>query len=594
MILKLMRLDAAAEDAGKHLLMAVGLASLLNLIATLEMELPPLFSRETTVGWRFLEGFVFWMMLVATTAGAKFWIRAPQYLLGLPLHGRDLLTARLLGQVMHGLAVLVVGFLAASLRWGGGAPSLTASTWDAFPLFAALSLLLIVLPTAIEPTLRKLTMNAPMIVLVGLQWVAALVVASALPWHPGIGIAALALAVFALVAVIRRAPANLELELLPTGTAAAEPAPAAVTSPTAPEAAFRAARPARPDRRLLLRTLLRVMHGHWLGWLLPFVLAVYGIILVEKYREGDDSLFYGTYVIFFFLGAMAQSLKRLHRTDAWPVSRRTLYWLAIGPSLAAYVLGLGLTLLVPDRQGPVMYRPGVVDVPHEFKGLARDGEVPAAVAPWGESHTPRGYPVLPGLDWRVYRPYEYAEDNSVRFIAWLADEALAAVHGETPDDPRRVQFAERDSTFERNVRTKRFMVPFSRERETAAYSRAVAAEVMLMIVIGLGLCVVSLFGFHARWASRRKKLGMLGVGIPFAVAALLTLAQLSGWSAMWAAPAAAMILIRQGTDAMGGAPWQWWLAAAATALAALLVMQERFVGLEANMEECRRRRANEL
>lgn len=594
MILKLMRLDAAAEDTGKHLLMAVGLASLLNLIATVEQELPPLFSRDTTVGWRFLEGFIFWMMLVATTAGAKFWVRAPVYLLGLPLHGRDLLTARLLGQVLHGIAVLVAGFLAASLRWGGGTPSLTASTWDAFPVFAALSLLLVVLPTAIEPTLRKLNMTPAMNLLVGVQWLFALVLASALPWHPGIGVAALALAVFALAAVIRRAPANLELELLPTGTAAADPAKAAVPAPVAPDAAFRIVRPARPDRRLLLRTLLRVMHGHWLGWLFPFVLAIYGMSLVKNYREGDDSLFYGTYVIFFFLGAMAQSLKRLHRLDAWPVSRRTIFWLAVGPSLAAHLLGLGLTLMVPDRQGPVLFRPGVVDVPHEYKGLARDGTVPAMIAPWGEVHTPHGYPVLPGLPWRVYRPYEYAPESSPRFLAWLTDEALAAVHGESADDPRRMAYEDPDSTFTEKMRTKRFMVPLSRERDTAGYSRAVAAEVMLMTAIGTGLCVLSLFGFHPRWSSRRKKLGMLGVGIPFAVAALLALAQLSGWSAMWVGPAAAMILIRGGTDALGGAPWAWWLAAAAVAAAALLVLQERFAGLEANLEECRRRRSDAL
>lgn len=592
MILKLMRLDAAAEDLGKHVLIGVGMASLLGLVTTGEREVPTLFSRHTTGGLRFLESIFLWILPVATLIGSKFWVRAPRFLLGLPLDGRSLVRSRLWAQSLHGLVVLAAAYGMASLDWrGGGVPVFTPGTWDSFPLFCAMSVMMLVLPTAIEPKLRELEMTAPMIVLTGLIWLIAFAVAAVLPWHPAVGWTALALALAAMTAVERRAASGLltatgELDEAP---AAGSPVAATAATPT-PDISFQATRPAHPSRLLLTKTLLRIMHAHWLGWLFPVVLWVYGLSLVKNYREGEDSLFYGTYVIFFFLGAIIQSLKRLRTVDAWPVSRRALFRLAVLPSVLGYVLGLGCGLLIPDYEGPVFNRPGVVDVPHEYKGLARDGEVPATVAPWGESYAPEGYRVLPGLDWRVYRPFEYGPENSPRFLAWVTDQALAAVHDPATDGAPHLAPAEADSSLADRMREERFMVPLSRELATEGYSRALAAEVLLMIGVGLGLCLLSLLGMHARWDSRRRKLGALGVAVPITVAALLTLAQLTGWTRMWVPPAAVMILIRRGADAVGGAPWLWWTAAAVVAVAAGLVLQERFVRVEAVGQDCRAKR----
>ncbi|HPF36846.1 MAG TPA: hypothetical protein P5571_11525 [Candidatus Krumholzibacteria bacterium] len=595
MIRTLMRLDAGSEDTGKHMLMAVGICSLLGLIASSEANLPVLFSRQTTGGWRLLEAFMLWIVSVAMLVGSKAWVRAPGFLLGLPIPACQMLKARLLSQALHGALVLGAGLLAASLRWDGGPPSITLRAWDAYPMLLAMHLFMLVIPSAIEPVRQRLTMNGPMMTLLGMGWLLMLIMTALVPWHPAVGAMALTLAVAAMTVVIGRVRGNFELETDEVRAVATEaPAAPRAVSADAPSVSFHALRPARTNRLLLGRTLLRLMHDHWLGWLFPVVLFVYGLGLVKNFREGDDSLFYGIYVIFFFLGAMAQSLKRLHRVDAWPVARRTLYWLALGPSLLGFGIGLGAGLVLPDHTGPVINRPGVVDVPHEFKGLARDGEVPPTVAPWGESHTPRGYPVVPGLAWRVYRPFEYGPDSSPRFLAWVSDQALARVLDAPADGAVPVAYAEMDSARVAKIREKRYMLEASRNLPATSYARAVAAETLAMILIGTGLSVLSLLGFHAGWDQRRKKLAMLGTIIPFTVAGLLALAQLTGWSAMWVAPAAAMILIRETTDAVGGAPWTWWLATAAAAAAAFLILQERFVRGEANLEDCRRRGAGDF
>lgn len=594
----LLRTDPGRSQLRKGMLMAVGFASLVRLIHQMEGLGTP-FAPDVPGGWRFLETFFIWMFLMTGLLTSKAWVRTPRYTMGLPLSARTLWRTRVAAMTLGMCATLVLAYLAATLRWSNG-PALDAAGWISFPQSLGLGLWMLAAVLWPEPRLRALRVEPAMVILVGFQWLALYVMSSALPRSPITGAVVMGLALLALWGIERQLAGAFDLELQEPDRRAPEAAAPATTAeivaPT-PSEAPTSVRPARrpgehrsPSRLLVWRTAFRVMHDHWIGWFFPLVLLIYGLVVVDNYYEGDDNLFYGAYSIAFLIGIVNQGLSRLHVLDALPIPRRPLFVLCVLPGVVAFSLGMGLSSLGQENKALVMNRPGNVDVPHEFKGLAPDGIVPETVAPWGESYTPAGHPVWPGSSARLYRPFEYGEENSARFIAWLTDRAVAAVHGAS-DAPRgRMDVADLDAEWEERRRAHRFGVELSRGRPSPERSRTMAALAIFALAVGTGLELLAMTIFHPRWTTtRRKRTAWLGMGIPIGVAILIGLAELTGWSTMWAVTAAPFIRLREWTMQIGGDPARWWAGAAAVALLGGWIVMERFVKLEASLEQERKK-----
>jgi hypothetical protein len=334
---------------------------------------------------------------------------------------------------------------------------------------------------------------------------------------------------------------------------------------------------------------------HWLGVFFPFVLVIYGLTVVDNYYEGDDNVFYATYTIAFLIGVLNQGLLRLHSLEAWPISRRVIYRICLLPGLLAILMGVGLGLQMVDNDALITNRPGCIDVPHEFKRLADDGQVPITTSPWGETYQPRGFPTWPGNATVLYRPYEYGKNNSARFIAWLADEAIAEVHGISADHPKRMLDSVLDEDFEIAHREKRFPLSLSRGRPSPERSRTAAAETMITILLAVMIHLIIFQASNASWVQQKRKAATwVGIGIPGVVVAGLTLVQLTQWSQMWVVTAAPIASLHLAVNNVGGSPTLWWWGVVGVGVVAGLILQERFVRLEGSLEMLRKKKREEL
>ncbi len=600
MIKRLIRMDPGLDGLRTAAFMGIGLSLLLRTTAA-GRDVVPLFSSETPTMWKALQGFISWVMLYGVMAGSKFWIRTPQFFMGLPLSSRDIWRSRVIAQMVGILFAVIVSTIGVSIRIGEGFRiAMEFRSWDAFLVFWGIGVWMLVAVLRIRPHARSLHMSASMITWIGFLWLCALALMIILPWNMLVGMILLGTAVTALLLMDRQLPAcfNLEpLSLSPhnvaksTDTQPRAPIAKAATAPTS----FQITRPKEPSRKLLYWTVFRVLHVHWLGILFPIVLMVYGLALVDNYSEGDDNIFYATYTIAFLVGVLNQGLMRLHTLEAWPISRRVIYRICMLPGLVAVLIGAGLGLLIVDNDALIFNRPGCIDVPHEFKRLADDGIVPVTISPWGETYQPKGFPTWPGSPTVLYRPYEYGEDNSARFVAWLADEAVTEVHGISADHPKRMLDSDLEEEFEIPHREKRFPISLSKGRPSLERSQTVAVETMITILLAMIIQMIIFQASDASWVQQKRKAATwVGVGIPLVVIACLTLVQLTEWSQIWAVTAAPIAWLHVAVNNVGGSPALWWWGAAGVGVLAGLILQERFVRLEGSLEMLRKKKREEL
>jgi hypothetical protein len=354
---------------------------------------------------------------------------------------------------------------------------------------------------------------------------------------------------------------------------------------------------------LLHVTLGRTLNNHFLGWLNVFLIFLYSAILVIDFATGMTPLPRLVLAYIWVQAFFAQGLARLHKLDPWPVSRRLLFAHAMLPAVVAGLLGVGVGSLVTAVRVPalaqVRYEDQQIQVPVDVHEIARDGRTPTVTAPWGESHTPRAYRILQGVQAVTYNPFEHGEDSTPRFIAWQLDRAVAAVHGSagsggpeswSPGSTSSRQNQEGNdlppelaTRLEPGIEAGTLRVLGSVGRGSDLRSRTLALSVLALSVIVTIFVAIGLQQHRA--GPYRRAYGWAAVGLVllgvFAVLGTLLAERWSFTDAAWALGAVPVIRLRELATSLTLPTSGLWLAAAASLAVAYLIVQERFARIEA-------------
>jgi xanthosine utilization system XapX-like protein len=179
-------------------------------------------------------------------------------------------------------------------------------------------------------------------------------------------------------------------------------------------------------------TVWRTLLNTWIARTMLALLALYGVFLTFEFYGGYYEV--GEYFVslLWFWILLSHSIRRLHRIDPLPVSRKLPFAHVIITGLLVVVLGSSAVTVVYRLGGgipaAVSVCEGDVCVPPEFWEVVYGGAPPTVTSPWGESYTPRAVPLVHGGKLAVYNPYECGKDASPQFVQFQVDRALARVH----------------------------------------------------------------------------------------------------------------------------------------------------------------------
>jgi len=591
MIRLLLRRDQGTDNLIIPVLISLVVGFLFRGVGVTEST-GPLFDPGNNNSIWFAHVFSGWALLLAGMIGSHFWLRSPRLHMALPLSPRTLWLVRM-GAICIGCGSML--FMLAlingvSFETGRGLHAIR-SVWLGALRLGSMFLLMLMLLQLPDPRLRRLETTPWYIVYTAILWCFGALILLLGPRSPWL---AAPVAVIALLVGLR-IWRHLPRAFLLVGT---EPedvftAPAAVPSTAAPaaEAATAADLPRRfprsgASRKLLHGTLFRLMHNHWLGWLFITLLAIYGLVLTIHYDQGNDLVLSLVYFFVFAFGSHNQSIVRVHPVDAWPISRRLIFAHAFWPLVIPYALGAGCGVLIEQTKARpstmVEFRKGQVATPYEFREIAPDGVPPTIGSPWGETHTPRGTPVLPWTDVVVYDPYEIGENSSRRFAALQVDRAVAAVHGDPAPDPSRYIEPAVGAAEEETVPG--FDLEASRGRGSDLRAKTFALLVALFTLLEVPFLLLGTLSADRRaldWI--RSRAVMTGVVAIFALVGLMLASSLVSGARIWAQAAWLMISLRRLAEALPLSVGQFWLVTGLAVAIGYLVLQERFTRLEASL-----------
>ncbi len=560
----------------------------------------PMFDPANSGGAWFIQHLALWAVLLAGLTGSHFWLRSARLYLALPISTRTLWLTRMTA-IGIGCAALMLGpVLLNGLDLEAGRLVPLPVVWGGTLRLLSVFALVLALLQAPDARFRKLETSAWYIAYAVILWIGGLLLLTIGPRSPWLAAPVSALALWVGWRTWRSLPPAFTLEGTDPESAPAEAEPVVETAAPAvdplPAAETTRAYPLDGgSRRLLSSTLLRLMHGHWQGWLMLSLLAIYGMVLTIHYFRGSDPILALVYFFVFASGSWNQALLRLHAVDAWPVPRRLIFAHALLPLVVMYLVGTGIGVLIHETRARPMLLVRVggdeLEIPYEFREIATDGRVPEVTAPWGERHRPEGARVLPWSDTVVYTPYAFDADATDRFRAWQVDRAVAAVHDDPPPDAARYSGAAAaalDST------CCGYDLEASRGRDSPLRAKTIALVVVLFALLETPLMLLSTLSYDRRaleWI--RGKAATIGAIFPIAVLGALLCVSAFSDTRLWAQAAWATIRLRRLAEALPLGATECWLLAAGALGLAYLVLQERFVRLEATHTLLRKQRAGD-
>jgi hypothetical protein len=331
----------------------------------------------------------------------------------------------------------------------------------------------------------------------------------------------------------------------------------------------------------------RLLLNRWVTWIGMLTLLAHGILLGAGYFDGRPLLPYLLVCAVWIYGLLDNASQRAHRLDPYPIPRRTLFLHVTVTSLVVFLVGLGVGIqgdAVEDPRGPMLiYKGRQVEVPAEFREIAWGGRPPIFSSPWGESHTPKVYRLLPWSEVALFNPYESGEGNSAEFVALQAARAAEVVHGIPVPSTYRTAGFQLDEQRRELIESCCFPVEGSKGRGSDTRSRTYA-----IITLLIGLVGVVMFDLALRRYSKTLR-GTLFRWIPLgtliAIGVLVTLAiaiQALGFSRSWAVEAFFMVLARQLAEAVPIATPALWGIVLVAFVGFGLILLRRFERIEAN------------
>ena len=317
------------------------------------------------------------------------------------------------------------------------------------------------------------------------------------------------------------------------------------------------------------------------------VLVLYGVFFTSSYHhgtiEGSEFLF----VLLWLWILICHSMKRLHRIDQLPVSRKLSFAHVMLTGLLAMALGHGIM--------QVNYRfddapPAVVTiceqeicVPAEFWEIARDGEPPAVTSPWGESHTPLAFRLVGSGSLAIYNPYEYGADASPRFVKYQVDRAVLRIHGPAAVAGQTASDMPLDDEFLKEaIENGRYTVPESAGRGSDVRSKTVAVTVALLSILFAFLNLVWFRRYRAAASiGRTRWFAILFFSLPQVLILTIVVMEIRMNVDAKSIMKLPLIVVRKAVESISISTTGLWAIALLVVLACYLVIERQYGRLEA-------------
>ena len=323
------------------------------------------------------------------------------------------------------------------------------------------------------------------------------------------------------------------------------------------------------------RFIARVVWEWW--WILYFLLLLaLGALLADvPYRwTGDaDARFANISIIWYMLFvSIAPAMKRLHKVDPLPISRRTLLAHLMIPGVMCLVVAYGASEsafhLWGSTKEEIRFREAeshyYLFVPLEVCELSW-GDPPANTAPWGESHEAWSTQLTRGVPLRVYSPFSTPPGSSIDFVSWQIERAVRAVYGVSiPGDEIKERYLATDEADRVVPRAGRLSIRADRAGLTPRGRGRIFPFAMLLAVVPALLLAAGYFrtfhSDHGQFARVATAVAILGVTLTIHIAVyalgIAGAASLPSWTGV------VKILARHTADAVpGGVPVLWVISA---------------------------------
>lgn len=324
----------------------------------------------------------------------------------------------------------------------------------------------------------------------------------------------------------------------------------------------------------------------WPSWLMLVALTFYGWVLTYAYYHGlgeSSELF--MFVLWFWI-LTCQSIKRLHRLESLPVSRKVPFAHVVFTGVLVTMIGTGIYhlqyRLTSDPPTQVCYCNHTVTVSREFWEIAWDGKPPEAAAPWGESYTPPAYRPLIGRAVAVYNPFAHGEDNSPRFVLYQIDRAVSAIHGPEAVAAELTATTPLDSSVVADIEAGECRVAASAGRGSETRAKMAAVAVALLTVLFALVEIVWFRRYKAEAEIKQTRwFAILFFSAPHVVLITAAILEIKMIGEAWAMTLIPMILMRKAVEALPVSVGAMWLFALAVATASYFVVQSRYEKAEA-------------
>jgi hypothetical protein len=580
MIAKLIRHDPAMRTLIPGFVSAFAFGLMVIVIDSREQDLPSVFGPGSLIdlgSGAVAIACLIWLSSLVFLAFGNFWKRSARFHLALPLSSREAWAARLISISIAGAwPFLVLGAVVSLRPLVDGTGSGLDSGVLALGLRGAVTVILIsVLFLVPRPRLYKL--EGPWYVAYCIVvWLGTMV---ATIWMPVAAVySLLILGCSAIIAVWEwtRCPKGLELPAQPRGALDQQQKEdgnsQSVESEHVPW--------------LVDLVIFRQLVNRWNIWLFLFVSAFHGFLIYSYFVSGKNALLWLAFFSTLMWSHVRQCGVHLRPLDPLPVSRRRILVHIILPVVLLLGVGVVITHLITSTRS---YSPALiryfnceVRIPSEYWQLSWEGSPPTVTSPWGETHTPEGLKVFPGLNLRVFNPYEHGSESSPKFIDLQLARAAEAIHGTPipaasldPDSPL-------DRAYLAAIKRCSFTVAYSEGKKSVQRDRTAALVVMvgvLMSAISIGL------GLLAHCGTRYRRLAGLGP-VLYIVSIIGTLGfavvgELLGLTSFQAIDSIPMIALRVIAEAIPICITMLWLSTAAVTCVCFLFLVKLFKYTEA-------------
>ena len=284
--------------------------------------------------------------------------------------------------------------------------------------------------------------------------------------------------------------------------------------------------------------LFRGFKTNILTWLPLGAVGVFSMVATLEFFNGTNAFLLLFFLIIYQLQVLKAALESMTPFDPLPISRQVLWAHSVGPIIVSAIVGVGIAVVIfvlnPQTSNQIAYSECCVKTPRDYMELSIDGRVPTITTTWGESYTPRAYPLWKGRKIALYDPYEVGAESSAGFVEYQMRRAVEAVY----DLQVQARLTGSDDEIPQDIADGSeqgiFTLDETRGRMSADRSRSAAVALMLLALWTTVIMFNALLQFGSsvhRKVFKRTSIGFVVMVVGIAVA--IYVARLQGLTEVW-------------------------------------------------------------